>query len=74
MSELLCYSLTVPKKEIFYISWTIDAYEGLGFLRTDEASEGSVSLFFPRAALTAIEEILGAFEDEGIDIERRGIV
>ena len=73
MSELLCYSLIVPKEEIFYISWTIDAYEGLGFLRTDDASEGFVSLLFPTEASAQIEEILGAFEEEGIAIKRRGI-
>lgn len=73
MRELLCYSLAVPKEEIFYISWTIDAYEGLGFLRTDDASMGWVSLLLPSAALAQVEELLGAFESEGIAIERRGI-
>lgn len=73
MSGLLCYSLAVPKEEIFYISWTIDAYEGLGFLRTDDASQGIVSLFFPAEVSAQIEEILDAFEEEGIEIERRGI-
>lgn len=73
MSELLCYSLAVPKEEIFYLSWTIDAYEGLGFLRTDDASEGIVSLLFPSEAAAEVEELLGAFEAEGITIMRRRV-
>lgn len=72
-SEGLCYSLAVPKEEIFYISWTVDAYEGLCFLRTDDASEGLVSLLCPSEAAVQIEEILAAFENEGIAIKRRGI-
>lgn len=71
MAELLCYSLSVPKEEIFYISWTIDAYEGLGFLRTDDASEGIVSLLFPSEAEEEVNALIGAFEAEGITIERR---
>ncbi len=73
MPEGRCYSLAVPKEEIFYISWTIDAYEGLGFLRTDDAPAGLVSILCPSEAAAQIEELLGAFEEEGIAIERRGI-
>ena len=47
MERLLCRSLVVPQKDIFYISWTVDAYEGLGFLRTDDARTGAVSLLYP---------------------------
>lgn len=67
------YSLAVPKSEIYYLSWTIDAYEGLGFLRTDDASEGLVSLFFPSEAADDVDALLGAFEKEGITIERRRV-
>lgn len=73
MSVLMRYALSVPKKEIYYISWTVDAYEGLGFTRTDDASEGMLSLLFPSGYLSEVESLLCALEAEGIGIERIGI-
>ncbi|MDR3353793.1 MAG: DUF4911 domain-containing protein, partial [Synergistaceae bacterium] len=45
--DLLRYELSVPKRSICYLSWTIDAYEGVGFLRTDDSADGLVSILFP---------------------------
>lgn len=67
--SLLRYTFVTDKESICYISWTIDAYEGLGFLRTDDASEGRVSLMFTSDYRCEIEELLGAFASEGIRIE-----
>lgn len=72
MERLLCRSLVVPQKDIFYISWTVDAYEGLGFLRTDDAKTGAVSLLYPSCQKSAVESLLDAFESEGIEIRRLG--
>ena len=73
MAESLVYSLAVPKEDIYYISWTIDAYEGLGFLRTDDSALGLVSLLFSSDYAEDAESLLRAFEAEGISIKRMGI-
>jgi hypothetical protein len=71
-SELIRYELAVPRESICYISWTIDAYEGMGFLRTDDPS-GLVSVFLPAGWRDDFERLIGAFESEGISVERRGL-
>ena len=68
--SLLRYPIVTDRESIFYISWTIDAYEGLGFLRTDDASEGLVSLFFTSDYRDEVEKLLDAFASEGIRIAR----
>ena len=73
MSEALVYSLLVPKEDIYYISWTVDAYEGLAFLRTDDPSSGHVSLLFSSDYRQDVESLLDAFESEGIGITRLGV-
>lgn len=70
MASLLRYSLIIPKEEIYYVSWTVDAYEGLGFLRTDDASAGAVSLLFSSDYLEEVEKFIDSLADEGIDVKR----
>jgi hypothetical protein len=65
------YTLRVPREEIFYMSWTIDAYDGVAFLR-NEAESGVVSVICPPGRATETESIIEAFEREGIVIERLG--
>lgn len=73
MSEAQVYSLLVPKEDIYYISWTVDAYEGLAFLRTDDAAAGLVSLLFSSDYRADVESLLDAFLSEGIEIKRIGV-
>ena len=35
--EITAARFIVPQKDIYYISWIIDAAEGIGFLQTDDA-------------------------------------
>jgi hypothetical protein len=72
-AELLRRELILPREDICYVSWTIDAYEGIGFLRTDDPSKGLVSLFFPSCREEEIERLLDSFEAEGIGIRRLGV-
>ncbi|MDL2264062.1 DUF4911 domain-containing protein [Synergistaceae bacterium OttesenSCG-928-I11] len=66
----LCYSLTIPREDICYVSWTFDAYEGVGLLRTDDARNGAVSLLFSSDYRDEAERILDALVAEGITIGR----
>lgn len=67
---LMRYSLTVPKDVIYYISWTVDAYEGLGFLRTDDADTGAVSLLYSSDYADEVEALLDVMIAEGVGIVR----
>ncbi|MDR1509852.1 MAG: DUF4911 domain-containing protein [Synergistaceae bacterium] len=72
MTNLLRYALKVPKEEICYMSWTIDGYGGVAFLRND-IEEGMVSVLCPEDYASETEKIISAFESEGIEIERLGV-
>ena len=66
--QLRVISLKVSQKDIYYISWTIDACEGIGLLRTDDPKKGEVTVFAPSELL---EDILGCIEGlkpEGLEI------
>ena len=70
---LLRYSLIVPRRDICYVSWTIDAYEGIGTLRTDDGDSGLVSVLFSMDYREELESLLDALESEGVHLERLGI-
>ncbi len=61
-------SLRVPQKDIYYISWTIDACEGLGLLKTEDAKRGEVTVFTPAELLGDMMECIEGLKNEGIDI------
>ncbi|MDR1965498.1 MAG: DUF4911 domain-containing protein [Synergistaceae bacterium] len=71
MAGLVRFALKAPKEEICYMSWTIDAYEGVAFLQ-NEGEDGVVSIFCPPEYSAETERIIASFESEGITIERYG--
>ena len=63
------YLLRVPKEEIYYISWIIDAYDGVAFVKNEE-EPGLLSVFCTADYAAEVDKIISAFESEGINIER----
>ena len=63
------YLLRAPKEEIYYISWIIDAYDGVAFVKNEE-EPGLLSIFCTADYAGETEKIIRAFESEGIKIER----
>lgn len=61
--------LRVPQKDIYYISWNMDACEGLGLLRTDDAQAGMVTVFTPEKQLRHLWAFIEGHRAEGIEIE-----
>ena len=59
---------TVPQKDIYYISWIIDAAEGIGFLQTDDAGAGRITVFTPAEQRHHIYALAEALRAEGIEI------
>jgi len=62
----------VPQRDIFYVSWTIDSYDGIGFVRTDDPEEGFLSVFTTKGFREEVLGLLRAFEAEGIPVEVLG--
>lgn len=67
--EIAALHFTVPHKDIYYISWIIDAAEGIGFLQTDDAKAGKITIFSPNEQQRYLLELLAALRAEGVDIE-----
>lgn len=73
--DMVRISIRLPREWIFSLSWTVDAYEGIGFVRTDDALKGTVSLFCPTEQEGEVLALLEALRKEGIPLEvteRRG--
>jgi hypothetical protein len=66
--QLSVISLKVPQKDIYYISWTIDACEGIGLLRTDDPKKGEVTVFTPSELLGDMLGCIEGLKDEGLEI------
>ncbi|MDR3332749.1 MAG: DUF4911 domain-containing protein [Synergistaceae bacterium] len=73
MTALLRYSLRARREDIFYISWTIDAYEGVGFLSTDNPDSGLVSVYCSSDYRDELESLFSALDLEGIPVERLSV-
>jgi len=61
--------LKVSPSEIYYVSWNLDACEGLGLLRTDDASGGRVTIFTPYSQLKFVIGFIDGHRAEGMSIE-----
>lgn len=66
--QLSVISLKVPQKDIYYISWIIDACEGIGLLRTDDPKKGEVTVFTPSELLGDMLGCIEGLMDEGMEI------
>jgi len=60
--------LTVPPKDIFYISWNLDACEGLGFLETNDAKAGCVTVYTPAGLIEYVYSFIESVRAEGVDV------
>ncbi|MDD4159949.1 MAG: DUF4911 domain-containing protein [Synergistaceae bacterium] len=67
--SLSTISLKVPQKDIYYISWNIDACEGIGMLRTDDPKNGRITVFTPSELLGDMLEFIEGLRKEGLDID-----
>ncbi|MDY2984463.1 MAG: DUF4911 domain-containing protein [Synergistes jonesii] len=67
--EIAALRFIVSHKDIYYISWIIDAAEGIGFLQTDDAKAGKITIFSPKEQQRYLFELLAALRAEGLDIK-----
>ncbi|MDO4988323.1 MAG: DUF4911 domain-containing protein [Synergistes sp.] len=67
--EITEVHLIVPHKDIYYVSWIIDAAEGIGFLQTDDAKTGRVTVFTPTDQVDYVADMVKGLRDEGLDIK-----
>ncbi|MCX7766110.1 MAG: DUF4911 domain-containing protein [Candidatus Sumerlaeia bacterium] len=61
--------LRLPAEQIGYLSGTIEAYDGIGLVRTIDEQRGVVEVWIPREQLDTFEEVLEGLQRE-IKLER----
>ena len=69
INEIKKIELIIPPKDIYYVSWIIDACEGIGFLQTDDAKRGKITIFTPYSLACDVYSMIDALITEGIPIE-----
>lgn len=70
MSAKMCvFRLTAPQKDIYYISWNLDACEGLGFLETVDAKAGRVDIHSPVSLADDVLSFIKGLRNEGVPVE-----
>ncbi|MEG1800271.1 MAG: DUF4911 domain-containing protein, partial [Synergistaceae bacterium] len=65
-TEVKVLKLTVVPKDIYDISWFIDACEGIGFLQTDDSKLGKVSIFTPLSQLQDMKALIEGLKADGL--------
>lgn len=68
--EIKALKFTVPHEDIYYISWIIDATEGIGFLQTDDAKAGKITVFTPVGQEKYLLSLMESLRAEGIQITK----
>ncbi len=66
--EIKALKFIVPHEDIYYISWIIDAAEGIGFLQTDDAKAGKITVFTPVGQEKYLLSLMESLRAEGIQI------
>jgi hypothetical protein len=65
-----CY--TVPRREIGYLRFTFEGYDGLIFMRTLRAADGLIEVGYPPQCQADAESLLAALDQEiGMTVAER---
>ena len=58
----------VPKNEIFFISWIIDACDELALLETIDAKQGHVAIYTTKFFENYVKDFMSSLKNEGINV------
>jgi len=63
------YFIQTAKKDIDYINKIIEAYEGLGIVRTIDPKAGTIKIISLECYKDEIHRILNSLKNDGVEIE-----
>ena len=58
----------VPKNEIFYISWIIDACDELAMLETIDAKQGYIAIHTTKFLENYVRDLMNSLKNENISV------
>ena len=66
MVDFQAVSLTVDRKDIFYVNYIVQGYDGLGTVSTKDPLQGLLIINYPRCNRETIFDLIGALQTEGV--------
>jgi len=60
---------TIPKKNVLMLNSIIDSYEGIGLVRTVDASKGAVVIYSTNDQYEKVLDVLAELKNGGMEIE-----
>jgi hypothetical protein len=65
MVDFQAVSLTVDRKDIFYVNYVVQGYDGLGTVSTKDPVQGLLIIHYPVNCKATIFDLIGALRIEG---------
>jgi hypothetical protein len=66
MVDFQAISLTVDRKDIFYVNYVVQGYDGLGTVSTKDPLQGLLVIHYPGCCKTLLLDLIGALQIEGV--------
>jgi hypothetical protein len=66
MVDFQAVSLTVDRKDIFYVNYVVQGYDGLGTVSTKDPIQGLLIINYPKDSRPTILELTKALQIEGV--------
>ena len=66
MVDFQAVSLTVDRKDIFYVNYVVQGYDGLATVSTKDPIQGLLIINYPEGSRATIFDLIGAFQIEGV--------
>jgi hypothetical protein len=72
MADFQTVSLKVDRKDIFYVNYVVEGYDGIGNVSTKDPNQGLLTITYSDENRTVIFDLIQALRTEGVvkeDIE-----
>jgi len=66
MVDFQAVSLSVDRKDIFYVNYVVQGYDGLGTVSTKDPIQGLLTINYPKGSRATIFDLIGALQREGV--------
>jgi hypothetical protein len=66
MVDFQAISLTVDRKDIFYVNYVVQGYDGLGTVSTKDPLQGLLVIHYPECSKTPLLDLISALQIEGV--------
>jgi hypothetical protein len=66
MVDFQTVSLKVDRKDIFYVNYVVEGYDGIGIVSTKDPAQGLLTINYPEGNRAAMFDLIHALEAEGI--------